>query len=445
MKTMRFSHQQTVSVLLVCLSFRCSPGQVSATAENAPMTLKEAIQRAQANEPSYATAVAGSQTAKLDRLIAQSALLPSVDYHNQGLYTQPSVEAGRITSQSTPRFIANNAVREYTSQGIVNETIGLGLIADLRHASAAEMKAAAEQEIARRGLVVTVTELYYGVLASDHRVTIAEGAHREAVEFLTLTQKREAGREAAHADVVKAQLEELRSNRELSNGRLNAEKARLELGVLLFSDPRTRYTLADAESPAPPGSLEEVKAAASRNTPELKSALATEQESEAEVLSARAAYLPSIGLNYTYGIDAPQFAINGPDHTRYLGYSASVTADLPVWDWLATQHKVKQSEIRRTAARVALTNAQRQMIAHIEEVYSEAVAAHDQLSSLDASVQTAEESLRLSRLRYEGGEATALEVVDAQTAYVDAENAREDGRVRFQVAMANLQTLTGTM
>jgi hypothetical protein len=35
--------------------------------------------------------------------------------------------------------------------------------------------------------------------------------------------------------------------------------------------------------------------------------------------------------------------------------------------------------------------------------------------------------------------------VDAQSAYVSAENAREDGRVRYEAARADLQTLTETM
>ena len=52
------------------------------------------------------------------------------------------------------------------------------------------------------------------------------------------------------------------------------------------------------------------------------------------------------------------------------------------------------------------------------------------------SVATAAESLRLTRLRYTGGEATVLEVVDAQTAFVTAQNAREDGRVRYEAALA---------
>ena len=167
--------------------------------------------------------------------------------------------------------------------------------------------------------------------------------------------------------------------------------------------------------------------------------------SNADVLSVRAALLPDLGLNVTYGIDAPQFAVNGPDKVRNLGYSASVTVDLPVWDWLSTEHKIKQSEIRRDAQKVALSATQRQLIARLDEAYSEAQAAHDQLASLDDSVATAQESLRLTKLRYTGGEATVLEVVDAQTAYVSAENAREDGRVRYEVARADLQTLTGTM
>ena len=91
------------------------------------------------------------------------------------------------------------------------------------------------------------------------------------------------------------------------------------------------------------------------------------------------------------------------------------------------------------------SSTQRTLIARLDEAYAEAAAARDQLASLDASVTTAAESLRLTRMRYTGGEATVLEVVDAQGAYVTAENAREDGRARYQAALADLQTLTGTM
>jgi outer membrane protein TolC len=236
----------------------------------------------------------------------------------------------------------------------------------------------------------------------------------------------------------------------LSDAKLNANKARLELGVLLFPDPRTPYTIDVSGAPGTLAPREEVNQLAGKNNAELKSALATLNMSNADVLAARGAYLPSIGLNYTYGIDANEFAANGPltpdgVRARNLGYSAAVTVNLPVWDWLSTEHKMKQSEIKRDAAKVALTATQRRMIAQLDEVYAEAQASRDQLASLDASVATAAESLRLTKLRYAGGEATVLEVVDAQTAFITAANAREDGQVRYQTALAQLQTLTGTM
>ena len=434
------------------LSVHCqAPADASApnTAGPTVITLEEAIHRAEANEPTYATAVADSKVSALDRSIARGGLLPSAVYHNQALYTQANGlqnQAGQgASSQPAPRFIANNAVREYASQGLINETLGLAGVAGVRRADAAAAMAAAELEVSRRGLVAAVTGLFYGSLAADHKLVVAERARQEAVDFTKLTDEREQARESAHADLVKAQLQEQQRQRDLEDARVTAEKARLELGVLLFPDPRTQFTLREAEAAPPMPSHEDVEQAAAKNNPELKSALAALGVSNADVMAARAAYLPDLGLNVTYGIDAPQFAVKGPDGVRNLGYSAAITLDIPVWDWLSTEHRVKQSEIRRDAAKVALSATQRQQIARLDETYSEAEAARAQLDSLDLSASTAAESLRLTKLRYRGGEATVLEVVDAQNAYVLAENAREDGRVRYETARANLQTLTGAL
>ena len=407
-----------------------APGAVGAPDLFAPgqpviITLEEAIRRAEANEPSYATSSAESKASALDRSIARAGLLPNVTYFNQALYTEPNGAHGQVGQVSgtpdLPKFIANNGVREYFSQAVVNETLGLRGWAGVRRADAAAAMAAAELEVSRRGLVAAVTALFYGSLAADHKLTVAERAHREAADFTALTGKREEAREAAHADVVKAQLAEQQRERDLEDARLAAEKARLELGVLLFPDPRTSYTLQAPDAARPLASREDVEQAAARNNPELKSALAALGVSNADVQAARAAYLPDLGLNVTYGIDAPQLAVNGPDKVRNLGYSASLTVNIPVWDWLSTEHKVKQSEIRRDAAMVALSATQRLLIAHLDEAYSEAVAARDQLASLDQSVTTAAESLRLTKLRYSEGEASVLEVVDAQNAFVGAE------------------------
>lgn len=409
------------------------------------ISLDEAIRLAEKNEPVFAAARAQARIARLDHSVATASLLPSVTYHNQYLFTQGNGSNDRIgqtTTSPAPRFIANNAVHEYASQGVVNERLGLQQFSAVSVASAQEAQAAAEEEIARRGLVSAVVSLYYGVAAADTKLVVVERSADEAGHFFKVTQDRENAREAAHADVIKAELTQQQRARDVEDAKLAASKAHLELGVLLFADPRTAF---QTEAVAPPvlPDRAEVEADASKNNAELKSALAALHASDAGVLSARAAYLPDLGLNFTYGVDAPQFAVNGPDASRNLGYSASATLDIPVWDWFSTEHKVKQSEIRRDLAKVALSAAQRRLIADLSEFYDEAATTRDQLASLDASVTMAQESLHLTELRYTGGEGSVLEVVDAQNTLLAAETAQADGVVRYQLALANLQTLTG--
>jgi outer membrane protein TolC len=441
--------------LLACAAFvrgQAAPTNAPSAVPAAPpvvITLDEAIHRAQSSDANYAAAVAASRSSTLDRNITFGNLLPSAVYHNQALYTQPnglSNQAGQgVASQPAPRFIANNAVREYASQGLVNETVGLGSVAAVRHAQAVAAQDAAEQEIARRGLTSAVVSLFYSSLAADHKLAVADRARQEAADFTKLTREREQARESAHADVLKAQLEEQARNRDFEDAQIAAQKARLELGVLLFPDPRTACTLSAPEAPESLASREEINSAAASNNPEMRSALEAVRAANADVLAARASYLPDVGLNFTYGIDAPQFAVNGPDGVHNLGYSAMVTVDIPVWDWLNTERRVKQSEITRSVAQVALSTKQRQLIATLDEAYAEATTARDELASLDESVATAAESLRLTKLAYSGGDGTVLEVVDAQNAYIAVQNAREDGRVRYEAARAGLQTFTGKM
>ena len=174
---------------------------------------------------------------------------------------------------------------------------------------------------------------------------------------------------------------------------------------------------------------------------------------------ARYAYLPTFGLDFFYGINANQFAARTGYPTQAtgrstlpnylvpfrqnLGYSAQATLTIPVWDWGGTRSRVKQADLRRRQAETDLALAQRQLEANLASFYREAQTAQSQAESLRSSADLAAESLRLTVLRYEAGEATVLEVVDAQTTVTQARNALDDGLVRYRVARAQLETLAG--
>jgi outer membrane protein TolC len=90
-----------------------------------------------------------------------------------------------------------------------------------------------------------------------------------------------------------------------------------------------------------------------------------------------------------------------------------------------------------------LTAAQRQLLADLRTFYDEAQTSRRELESLNNSAELAADSLRLTTMRYQGGEATVLEVVDAQNTLTQARNAFNDGQARFRLALATLETLTG--
>lgn len=427
--------------------------QPDATLANAPLrlTLKDALDLARKNSTQFQAAQTEAALARQDRFQAGAALLPGVTYNNQVLYSQAAPAAVAAKTLVPVLYIANNAVHEYVSQANVHETIDLAEVAAFRRVSAMAALARARAEIASRGLVVTVVQTYYTMAAAQQKMETARQAAEEGENFLKLTQELEKGGEVAHADVIKADLQAQDRRRQFQETQLAFLNAKLNLSVLILPDFNDRFDLSDdlhANVPLP--TLEEVKEQAARENPDVRVALEAARAAGSDVTAARAGYLPSLGLDYWYGIDAENFGVNFPTKVNgqafsNLGTSISATLNIPIWNWGATQSRVKQAELRRTQAKRELSFAQRKLLAEIQSFYSEAETAMNELAGLKRSAELAAESLRLTTLRYKNGEATVLEVVDAQTTAAQASNAYQDGAVRYRVALANLQTLTGAM
>jgi outer membrane protein TolC len=414
----------------------------SANASLQRITLKDALELARKNSTQFQSAATDAGVAREDKVQARAGLLPGVDFNTSGLYTQPN-------GLGTVKFIANNAPHEYISQGNVHEAIDMAAVAAYRRTAALAAAAKARAEIATRGLVVTVVQSYFAVGAAQQVMESARHTAQDGEAFLKLTQELEHGGEVAHSDVIKAELQAQDRRRQLQEAQLTLLNARLDLAVLIFPDFNDNFETADdlhANVALP--LREEFEAQAAHENPEIREALANAQAAGHDVTAARAGYLPSISLDYWYGIDAPNYATNSVidgQKLSNLGSSAMAALTLPVWNWGATQSRVRQAELKRELAKKELSFTQRKLLAEMRSLYSEAETALNELSGLQRSAELSAESLRLTTLRYKGGEATVLEVVDAQSTFAQANAAYQNGAVRYRVALANLQTLTGVM
>ena len=439
----------TLACLCVCSAAVAQPQAAAPASGPVTVNLIDAIARARQYGGQIQTANLAVLQAKEDRVQARAAQLPSLSAFNQFIYTE-----GNGTPSGV--YVANDGVHVYNDQAVVHEEL-LSLVrrGEVNRALAAEAVARAKVDVASRGLNGTVIQDYYAIVAAQRRSANTAISVQEAQRFYDLTQKQEKGGEVAHADVIKSQIDLEQRRRDLKELQFGVEKAKIALGVLIFPDFSSAFSVVDdLQPPAVLPPMAEAAAGAAATSPDVRAAKAGIQETGYEVAVAKYAYLPSLGLDFFYGIDANQFAVQ----TAYppaggieiparqnLGYVAQATLNVPVWNWGATRSKIRQAEGRRQQAQVDLSLAERTLKGNLAAAYAEAQAAQGQLQSLRASVDLAAESLRLTVLRYQAGEATALEVVDAQNTVTQARNAQDDGLARYRVAIASLQTLMGTL
>jgi outer membrane protein TolC len=446
-----------VAVILIASALPGSAQNTSSTLFNQPaaskpgpvtLTVKDALVMAEKNDPAVLAAIGDAASANEDRRQARAALYPSLSGRSEYLGTQGN---GKLAES---RFVTNDGVHVYRDWAVVHQDLSPGTLSGsgVQRATASQALAHAKLEIARRGLVATVTRNYYALIVAQRKYATAQTSVDQAHRSLQISQDLERGREVAHSDVVRSQLIENAALQALQESKLAMENTRLDLAVLLYRDFNEDFSIVDDLDVAPPlPSLEEAETMASRSNPSLSAAIETLRASRIDVKIARQAFLPTLTLDAVYGIEANAFALNstvasakqdGP--LPNLGYFITASLNVPVWDWGVRRSKLKQSELRHDEAEADLSAAQRALVRNLRGFYGEAQLAHDQIDLLRRAVDLASESLRLNTLRYQAGEAAIVDLVDAQAGAIQTQNAYYDGMSRYRLAVVNLQTITGT-
>lgn len=399
--------------------------------------LKDALERARLNSPQFQSSSLEVEIAHLDRFMARTAFFPTANYVNQYIYTQGNGTASGV-------FIANDGVHVYNSQAIVHQDIiSPTRLAAYRRSIAAEAVAAARRDVVLRGIVSTVFQNYYGIVIAERHFSNAQQSLNEAQQFMEITEKLESEGEGAHADVIKSQLSLEQRKSEVQEARFLKEKSRIALALLMFPDAIPEFTVVDdLNSLAPLMPFNQFESLAKETNPDLRAAQQMLREEIYGVSAARSEYYPSLAFDYFFGINQNRFATHDEEGKNRLGSAAQATLNIP-FNWWITRSKVRQAEFKRKQANLNVSLTARELNANLRTSYLEAQTALAQLDLLRHTVALARESLRLTSLRYEAGEATVLEVVDAQSTLAQARNNYDDGLARHRVALANIQALTG--
>jgi len=426
-----------VKSTLLVLTFGLALLPVGALGQG-PLTLDDCIRLATASASALNAARHQSEIASLGVSQARSALLPQARANGAFAYNSPTAVGG-----DAPSFVALNGAREWSALFTVVQELDTSgrLRASQARARADRDAAAASLGLTERDLRRQVTGAYYRVILARRLAQAARDALAESRAFEARTRLRFDKGEAARADVVKAAAETALVEQSTSAADLEAELASHELASFWTTDVAAPLALVDVlDDPLPdPPAPALVLAAGERiaRRPELSLLEAQRRGFLADASRERAERRPQASVMLQYGLDSL--------HLRWgdRGYAAFFGLDIPVFDWFKGRGAARQFELQAGQVDVSRKIAERAFSREYQDALSRARMIHGQITATRAQVQLSEENLRLSRLRYDGGEGSALDVVAAQNQLAQARTNHYTALVRYLASWADLKVASG--
>jgi outer membrane protein len=415
----RYRIQRLLRIVTACCLFADA---LSAQQASQVLTLQDCIRLAESAPSAVSIARQEHETAAKGISQARAGFLPQSHLATGVTYNSPLLYNRELNS-----LLPLNGIREYALMLNVSQEF------DTSGRLRAEIsKARISQEIASTGITLTardlkraVTASYYQALLARRIVRIVQEALLEGQSFEKRTRLLFEGGEAAQADVIKASAQAANFQQALSAAQLDEKLAEQELASFWTRDVTQPLALADVfdETPAAP-EAESPQSAPFLKRPEFSLFDAQQKGFQVDAKRAKADMLPQLGVVFQYGIDSTALRI----HDR--GYAAFFNLTLPVFDWNKARSAVQQARLKEQQTEQARAISERAFSKEYQNALTRVKQLFEQIALTLRQEKLAEDDLRLSRIRYEGGEGSALDVVTAQ-------NQRAQARTNYYTTIAN--------
>ena len=411
---------------------------LSAQTPNSPLSLTDCIQKALSVASSVTLARKDREIADRDRMIARSGFLPQGSVNSAYIYNSPS-----LREPSVPSFIPLNAIREFAALATVFQEIDTSgrIRAEYSRARANQQITSASLAIAERDLKRAVTNAYYNLLLSRRLASVLQDGVTESESFERRTNQLAQLGEAARADVVKAAAQTAALRQAQAAAQLGAELANQELAAFWTNDvaqPLSIVEILDQPVPEPDPAVTVDPSIYLRRS-EFQLYDAQRKGFEAEAKRERAALLPQLRFSFQYGVDSAVPPLSFKDR----GYVAFASVNLTVFDWSRAISAVRQAQAKAAQVTDTRAIADRRLSQEYQSALTRIRRLYEQISLSRIQVTASEEDLRLSRVRYEGGEGPALDVVVAQNALAQARTGYYANIASYLNARVDLEVASG--
>jgi outer membrane protein TolC len=441
----------TTTRLYLCavVALAMTGGSARLQAQQSPerLTLDEAIAQGLANSHRLAELQARQEAATAAEQRQSADRFPTLAA--QAGYTRTNhVEEFAIIQPGQPRLVVYPDVPDnYRTRLDLQWLIYSGGRVDaLERAARAEAQATGEDLAAARAdlrleiarafwTLVTAREAEQVLSRSLERIVAYVGDLRVRLDQGLIPPNEVLSAEAQHSREQVAAIE-------AANARLVAEADLRRLTGSHRTGPVE--PVAEIEGPAqPPATAEQLIAEAIANRPERRALVDRVDGAKARVAAAGASLRPQIGVNGGFDYASPNPRIFPRDARWEDSWDISVNASWNLWDGGRAKADRAEAAAGGRAADARLAEFDRQVTFEVRQRQLELASSRAAIRAATEGVRAATEARRVLAERFNAGVATNTEVLDGQTAVLQAELDRTRALANARLAEARLARAVG--
>jgi outer membrane protein TolC len=297
-------------------------------------------------------------------------------------------------------------------------------------------------KIQQEDVALDAERLYYGALLANEVEKIAQNLVDLAEEHYEETKKKYDAGTVSRFDVLqsKVQISKLIPQliRAKTAGDLISAELRKLLGlkmddVIFLTDKLEYLTIKITEKEA-------VQMAALNNPEMLLQLLGVNMENLGIEL-AKASDRPQVSAGVSYGFHSNDVIDMFDD--KHENWSAGVSVTIPIFDGFSSKSKVDEAKVRYAQSLLSKENLDDEIAVRVRRGMLDLKKAQALIDSQKDNIEEAKEALRISQVRYDNGEGTNLDVLEAQVSLGQVEKNYSEGIFDYLMAVAFLSRTLG--
>lgn len=379
------------------------------------LSIEDAVALGLSDNPRLRQLAAQSRVASANADIAFAPFLPEIGTgFRYSAFTSPVVPGGSFVPASLPQGVESFAIAEIGVQHTIAD-FGrrAGHYGQAVHRSRAQDMALVR---ARQTIAFEVVQAYFHVLAAQANLRVREEAHRDAERILHDTRARREGGVVDREAVLRAEVELAMSRQNLLSATQAVRNTESTLNVVMGQPPVMSLAVTDVLArPAFQLPLEACLEQAIAERREIGIAREAVAEANHGVEAARGELLPKVYVRGT------ALRADSPGDLNGFVEGIGIHVDQPLYAGGRYQGGVRSSEAQVAAAVAGLQVIVDNVSLQVALAYDAIETDRQRIELAETAIVQARENLRLTIVRYQNGNSTPTDIVDAQTALIQTQ------------------------